>query len=405
MAQSRLVGSANYTYNGATYDLNDSNAYSYSAGRGGDLTHTLKFDVGTNWVFVGDTAFQNNLNYIQIFDADNNLVSTITQYWDGIMWMNWSNVLYTYNAGGQLATRVTQSWDGTGWLNMTQNVYGYNTAHQMYLDQHGTWDTGLVAFAPNSQKIYYFDSAGRIIQEVDQTYNTATTAYDYTAQYLHTYSLITNTTTYGTWMGSGFATDYRYTDTYDSTGNLLTHLFQTFSGTAWINQTLNVFSGFTAGHSATTAIDQVWDSTGTGSWANVTMHMYGYNSDDQMTSAVSESWHVGSFWQFAPGDAASYYYYEPISTGVKAVANNAGNANLYPVPARGTINVDVNWNKAQSGTVAMYDMNGRQVNKMSVPYGTHFNGAMPVSNLADGMYVVRITGTQGEIVKQVVVAH
>ena len=405
---SRLVGAADYSYNGATWDVNDSTAYGYSFGRGGDLQHTLKFDVATNWIFVGDSAYSNNYNYLQQFDGNNNVVSTITQYWDGVAgaWVNWTNTLYAYNADNQVTSIVRQWWDGSAWVNTNEDVFGYNTAHQMYLDQYNVWDTGLVAFTPSSQKIYYFDSASRVIQEVDQTYNSSTTAYEYTAQYLYTYSLITNTTTYGTWNGSGFTQSYMYTDTYDSTGNLLTHLYQTYSGTAWINQTLNVYSGFTAMHQPTTQINQTWDSTGTGSWANVMKYMGVYNSNNQLTSSTGESWHIGGFWEFAPGDPASMYYYQDFdATAVKKVVSNNGTANIYPVPANNTLHIDVNWNEAQAGTIAMYDMNGREVSKMNVPYGSHFNGTMQVNNLADGIYVVRITGTQGEIVRQVVVGR
>src|SRR4051812_9625465 len=103
---SRLAGIADYTSNGATLDVNDSTAYSYSNGRGGDLMHTLKYDVATNWVYVGDTAYNNNFYYIQSFDSSNNLVSTITQYWDGTTWVNWTNVVYSYNATNQVATKT-----------------------------------------------------------------------------------------------------------------------------------------------------------------------------------------------------------------------------------------------------------------------------------------------------------
>ena len=403
---SRLVGVADYTSNGATLDVNDSTAYTYSNGRGGDLMHTLKYDVATNWVYVGDTAYNNNFYYIQSFDSSNNLVSTITQYWDGTTWVNWTNVVYSYNAGNQIATKTYQTWDGAAWLNQTQNVYGYNTAHQLYLDQNTTWDTTSMTFMPNTQQIYYFDSAGRVIQEVDQTYNSVALVFDYTAQYMYSYSLITNTTTYSSWTGSGFAPNFMYTDKYDSTGNLLTHLYQTYSGISWINQTLHVFSGFSTAHMPTTEISQTWDTTGTGSWANVTKYTYAYNGFDQLTSSVAQSWHVGGFWETAPGDRASSYYYETFTPeSVKNVASTGGNANLYPVPATSTLHIDLNWNVAQAGTVAMYDMNGREVSKMEVPFGTQFSGALSVNNLADGMYVVRITGTQAQMVKQIVVAH
>src|ERR1700733_3485514 len=78
---SRLIAQAHWSSNGATYIPNDSTAYSYSSGRGGDLNHQLKYDYAENWQYLGDTAYANNYYYLQTFDANNNLLSTITQFW------------------------------------------------------------------------------------------------------------------------------------------------------------------------------------------------------------------------------------------------------------------------------------------------------------------------------------
>jgi hypothetical protein len=403
---SRLVASSDYSSNGASLNVNDSTSYTYySSSRGGDLTHTMKYDVKTSWNFVGDTAFMYNMNYLQTFDGNNNILSTIAQVWGGTGWVNSTNALYTYNSSNQLISIVYQTWTGgAAWTNTAEDVYSYNTAGQLYLDQYNTWNTLTSSFLPTSQKIYYYDGTGRLIQEVDQSYNSGSGLYNYTSQVLYTYSLITNTTTYSSWSGSAFVNTSMYTDTYDSSGDLLTDLYQTFNGSAWVNQVLHVYSGFTS-TMPSVEIDQTWDTTGGGTWNNVIMYMYSYNGFGQMTSSVGESWNVGGFWEFAAGDPTSYYYYASYTAAVKTVVANNGSANLYPVPAQNILHIDLNWNEAQSASIGMYDMTGREVSKMSVPFGAQFNGAISVNNLADGLYVIRIDGTQGQIVKQVVVAH
>ena len=139
---SRLVASSDYSSNGASLNVNDSTAYTYySNNRGGDLTHTMKYDVKTSWNFLGDTAFNNNLNYLQTFDANNNILSTITQQWSGTAWVNATNAVYSYNSSNQVTSIVYQSWGGASWVNTGEDVYSYNTAGQLYLDQSNSWST------------------------------------------------------------------------------------------------------------------------------------------------------------------------------------------------------------------------------------------------------------------------
>ena len=69
------------------------------------------------------------------------------------------------------------------------------------------------------------------------------------------------------------------------------------------------------------------------------------------------------------------------------------------------LHVDLNWNEAQSATIAIIDMTGSIVRQWDVPSATQYNSAVSVNNLATGMYIVKINGEKGQIVKQIVVAH
>ena len=135
---SRLIGEAHWSNNGAVFTPVDTSDYSYSNGRGGDLKHTLKYDNATTWLY-SDSAFNNEFNYIQTFDANNNLTSSTSQYWDGSAWINSTKTLYFYDASNNLLNMVFQSWGGSNWSNVSNDVYTYNTTGQLFQDQYQTW--------------------------------------------------------------------------------------------------------------------------------------------------------------------------------------------------------------------------------------------------------------------------
>ena len=67
---SRLIAQSQYSSNGAIFTVDDSTAYTYSNGRGGDLNSQLKFDTATTWDYSGLIGgFNDSFNYIQTFDG------------------------------------------------------------------------------------------------------------------------------------------------------------------------------------------------------------------------------------------------------------------------------------------------------------------------------------------------
>jgi len=406
---SRLTAAANWAHNGAEFKRQDSTAFDYaSTARGGDLNNLLKFDNATSWTFMmGDTA-TNNMHAVQTFDANNNLLSTVTQNWDGVFtfaWVNQFRYLYTYNAANKKTSMITQHWDGSmAWITDAKNVYSYNAANQLFLDQYQTWD-GVSAYVPASQKIYYYDAAGNKSNETDAVFVAGTPNFtndiDYT--YSATNQLLTQTN--NNWSGSAWVPNDRYTSTYDTTGNRTNELYEFYTGVEFVNSTQKVFSDFTTGHMPQTEIDQTWNSTGTGSWDNQYKYMYTYNAANQLTSSMRQSNDISIGWTNAFGDPKANYYYGTFASAVANVSNNGGDAAIYPIPAQGTLNVDLKWNQAQAATVTICDIQGKVVDTWSTPSATQNHHSINISNYADGMYIVKVNGAQGQIVKQIVVAH
>lgn len=402
----RLTAQAHWTHNGAEFKRNDSTAYNYlSSSRGGDLNNQLKFDEANNWSYVmGDTQ-NNNMRWIQEFDASNNLITKVSQQWDMLLltWANTFKYIYTYNSSNKIAAMVTQHWDGTSaWITDSKNVYTYNAGNQLSFDQFQLWD-GIAAYVPSSQVTYYYDAAGNKINETSNSFVASTPVF--TTQVNYTYNAANKqlTATHSDWNGAGWDNTEMFSNTYDSSGNRTTRLHQTYDGTAFVNNMLHLYSSFTGGNPQG-EIAQTWDTTGGGTWVDTYKYTYTYNGGGKLTSATRQSNDISIGWTYAFGDTKSNYYYGTFLS-VKDVTTAGGNATLYPVPAQSMVNIDLNWSKAQSATVVITDMQGKVVKSQNVPFGATQHIAVSVSDLATGMYLMNINGTEGQIVKQIVVAH
>ncbi len=406
---SRLTAKAGWYNNGAIFLLNDSTSYAYTNPRGGDLMHTLKYNTATSWkVLAGDTTYTSDSTVYQQFDASNNIISQTRTFWNGTAWENATKTLHFYDGSNNVDTSVAQIWGGTNWVNVSRNVYSYTLGNRLYSDQYQTWNSATSTFSPSAQKTYFYSVGGNLIQEIGQTYSSVTSTYSYSYKFDYTYTTGNQlaSTTYSVWSGAAWVPSYMYNYTYDASNNRTTTLYQTYNtvSAAWDNVTLNNYSSFVSSNPQM-EIDQVWDTTGGGFWKNNVQQTYAYNSFNQLTNTVAESWNVAGFWEHANGDRAANYYYETYtSTAVNNVTAN-GEVNIFPNPAQNVVNFKLNWNEAQAFTVSIFDMNGSVVRQWSVPSTASYTASIPVQNFATGNYVVKINGTNGQIVKQIVVAH
>jgi hypothetical protein len=419
---SRLIAKADWSNNLTTFVLQDTTNYTYSDGRGGDLTHPMMFDVSQSWIAT-DTSLENGNVVNQTFDPTTGVITSATYMtWSAFsgIYIDVSKVLYFYNNSAmptQLTSIVSQvppSSGSTAWVNASQDVYTYDAYGHLFSDEYDTWVAGSASWNKVSEKQYSYTVAGKVQTETDMTFTYYSgVGYVPTNTALYTYSY---TGTSGTWLAtktystysSGIPTpSYVYTNTYDSLGDMLTQTYQTYVMGSPVNSTLKAFSGFSS-MLPTMEVDSKWDTTAGGRYDTTTMWMYTYNSFNQMTQSVGESWNVAGFWEFAYGDPMHNYWYDtytPHNAGVKNVTNENGTVNVFPNPTQSTININLTWNEPQAFSVAIFDMKGAVVSTWSVPATAQYNTSVSVDNFNTGVYVVRIAGSNGTITREVVVAH
>ncbi len=410
---SRLTAQAHWSHNGVMFTPKDSASYNYSSVlRGGDLTHTLKYDNFTTWKYQDTSSnYHDSLYYTQTFDANNNITMTTIQNWSSSTsaWVPVNRILYTYNSANMMLTKIWQSWGGSSWVPVWGDVYTYDGSNNLILDLYQTWNSLTSTFDPYSQKTYSYDPVThKLLNETDQDLFSGTPTY--TGEYVYTYTSANQvlTTTFSTW-SSGWVNSNMTTNAYDVSFNKITQLYQVWDvpTSAWVNVTYSIYSSFTASHMPVLEIDQWWNSAGSGSWVNSIQYTYGYNSYNQMTSSIGQSWNVVGIFEYANGDPMTNYYYSTYSVinGVKNIVSNNGSANMFPVPAQNMLHIDLKWNEAQSSTIAIYDMAGRIVTPlMDIPASTEYHTALSVNNLASGNYIVKINGANGQIENQIVVS-
>lgn len=405
----RLVAQSHWINNGAMFTLSDSTYYTYLlTTRGGDLTHTLKYDIATTVANIGDTAITNTWYYQQDFDSANNITGLTIQQWTGTGWVPYTKTVNTYTSANLLASSAFQTWNGSSWTTVSKDVYSYLPNGKLQSDQYQLWDNLTSSYVPASQKNYFYDASNNLIDETDETLGAGIT---YTTQTVYTYlgsKLLS--TTYSAWNGSAWVNTKMYTNTYDTTtNNRIAMLTQHWDATnsVWVNDSLATYSSFTSSSSnlPRTEIDQFMDTSGM--WQNLMEFTYTYNSNNQLTSAVGESYNVSVGWEFANGDPKSLYYYGPYSvvSGVKNVVSNNGDAKVYPVPAQNMLHIDLSWNEPQAATISIVDMSGKVVRQWNAPYGNEYRGGVSVNNLSEGAYIIKINGEKGEVVKQMIVTH
>jgi len=408
--QSRLIGAATWTNNGAMFKLSDSSSYTYSGNRGGDLMHTMMYDAANTYTW-NDSAYLNSTMVVNTYDSLNNMLTSTTSNWDTATasWVLISKTLY-FSTGTTLNSSIYQIYSG-GWVNVSENLYAYNSSNQMTQQSTLNWNSLTSSFDPSTASVYSYDGSGNMTSQVDYTYSTVTLGYVETDQYNYTYNAGNQMLTemYSLYSTSALSTtpSYMYTNSYDTAGDMLTTLYQTYNAStaAFVNISLNIFGNFTA-QMPQMEIEQNWDTVGGGKFDTVMMFNNSYNSFNQLTTSIGISWHVGGFWEFQPGNPEYNYYYETYNLGVKNVAQANGNVSVFPIPAQNVMNISVNWNMPQTSTVVIYDIKGSIIRQWSTPESTQYSTTIPVNNIAAGTYMVAVTGADGtRIVKQISVVH
>ena len=371
---SRLIGFGMSEYITDTFRVIDTIFYNYTGSRGYDaLNNMWKYDNAT----LQSSVVSTDTNYdTQSFDLSNNDTTFIDQKLAGGIWINNLKKLYHYTPSKYIDTETDQTWNTSTstWVNSTKTAYIYNTSNDFIQKTSLVWSTASGTWDNNNVKFYNYDISGDLILVNRLIWNYATSAFDSFVKSVYV---------------------------YDGSHDILTQTNQTWNFTTgtWNNSNIFINSGFVATQPLLNTI-LLWNN-GTSTYDSSERWHYTYNTYNQILTQISEIY-VSGAWQYQYNER---YYYELYTSGVNNISAKGGDANIYPVPTNNALNIDINWNEPQPFTIAILDMQGRIINQWQADATIKYHKTISVNNIPAGDYLIKITGTKGEVLKQIVVTH
>lgn len=143
------------------------------------------------------------------------------------------------------------------------------------------------------------------------------------------------------------------------------------------------------------------------STTQIVIETYVYHFYQHYPVGNSVSYWIPTSFQANTKVAATIYTYDPTFVGVQEQTADYDGFNLFPNPAQDAVNVGFSLDGTQKVRIEMFDVAGRIVDaekEEEYPEGTH-QVAINTANLAEGLYIVRMTTDNGVVQKKVLVQH
>ncbi len=407
--QSRLVAKATRAYSGSAFTLTDTTTYFYSNPRGGDLVHPLNYDSAITRTVTGSGLTLHH-RIVKHYDSSGvpgtqfHLLVADADYWlTGITGLNGAyKYIVDYYATGkpQSVTAMHMNTSGAWDIFWRDSYFHINADTNVgyMVSQVGTGST----WANTSRREFAYDTLrSNFCQQIDYDYTEGT--FYSTDDFDYSYRSGNNlqTSTRFLWDGTGFSNvTSKFFYRYDSTSHLLTSkTLIKFSASGSFNDSLSLYSNFTAAGMPLTEIDQKWNGS---AWVNAMRYTYTYNTFNQVTTKLAETW-TGSAW--VTGPYLWNYYYSPYTPSEVATIDEVADVNIFPNPAGNIFTLRVNMKDAMAFIVAMYDMTGKEVYNTYVPLCDRYIIRIPTRNFPAGNYLLKVATQNNVTTRQVVVAH
>ncbi|RYZ50477.1 MAG: T9SS type A sorting domain-containing protein [Sphingobacteriales bacterium] len=404
--QSRLLAYEYSEYNGTNFQNKDTVKYNYSGNNMGEWMGVMNYDsyVGMKYD-AGGTIYDFDNQAIQTFDANGNVLDRTFNMWDAgnANWASYARDIYSYNSMNQKLTQQRQPWNSSvsNWGNDTLYEFTYDTSNHRLLFMEGkTWnDTGNywnVSFRYG----YTYDVNGDILTETLQYWSVPDVNYKNESRYKYTYNngrMINST--FQTWNPgiNNWVNNQQMNYTYNTMGERTDATVQNWlvGPGAWENHMKYNYT-YDANHNVLTETSQNWTS---GAFENARRTNFTYNTFDQPTAITTEGWNSGAWTNDMNSTMYTLYYEELLD--VPALTQNE--SRIYPVPASSVINIELNWNKAETVNIAMIDAQGRVVKQWNDHVSGAYTKAVSIDDLASGSYWVKISGSAATTTKAIAI--
>lgn len=407
---SRLIAEGYREYSGSAFQLLDTVHAKYSGSRGGDLTTSeIKFDTLRYYDASSGSPVLGSMQ-IQLFDLNDNIISSKSKEWDGASLVDVSQNFSTYNADNKQVKDSAQDWTGSAWENSSLTEKTYTATKMIATETYKDWDGS--AWENSALYKYTYTAADKLASmEIQFWTGTAWTPF---VKVTNTYDAVAGTLTSELTQidmsGSGTLDDYaRTTYAYDAAKNAISEDYEEWNATdsKWENS-YTVLNTFDAAANKLTAIECYRDDVSGAITDTFMRNTFTYNTYKQVRTDATQQWNptTHAFETTTDDYQDTYYYEEYAPASIKDDRSSVAGLNIYPVPARDILNITADLQSAQTVTISMTDMQGRVMQTASVAPTAHLRATISVANIPSGNYFIQILGDKGaKVARQIVVTH
>ena len=344
-----------------------------------DAHNNLTSSIEERW---NDSIWVNSSKAISTYDGNHNMTSFTLQSWNGIAWVNAYQYTYTYDINNNQTNILRQNWDGSVWVNHWQYFYTYDTNNNQTSFIRQIWKNN--AWVNTYQYTYTYDINNNQTSELDQNWNGS--VWVNTEQYTYTYD-VNNKRISGldqSWNDSVWVNSTQSNYTYDANNNLTNILYQVWNGSVWVISSQDIYT-YDANNNQTS---ELYKTLFNGAWVNLWQELTTYDANNFLKSDLFKDWNILNN-VVTDGDS-TYYYYHTI-LGINNLKLLDACITVYPNPTSGKFTIS---SKSIISSVEIYNLHGQRIDS-DFKINRQTSTEIDLSSHSKGIYILNIhSGTK-----------
>jgi hypothetical protein len=193
--------------------------------------------------------------------AQNKLLSSIDEYYDGTSWYTTAANNYAYDANNNLITETRYNYDfsSSSWKTYSKTTYVYNVSNKVTVESSQKWNT-TTNMLENDYKDSYTYTSGKFSGQVAQVWDRASSSWvnDWKNELTFNANNLVETAVFYTWDGSQWVLDSRETIAYDVNNRKTSDTSENWDGSQWVNAN-KTFLSYNANNKIILNRSTVWD--------------------------------------------------------------------------------------------------------------------------------------------------
>jgi len=350
-SNSRIVGYTFLKHDGSAFVPVDSTTYSYSFGRGGQLSREemddnfVSFDDSYTYLYLpSSNSYRNQFHRFQTFNGAGKVSKYNCQSWQmsSQSWRDSSRFVYTYN--NDLTRLIKTSFD----------IYYYSTniwsPHVYYNNVYDNAGNMLAMRSNVFTMTFTYDGSNNMLSRIDSQVNMAPFQWYAKQKLLFSYDASNRLTSFieQHFVSGGWEHYAKFEHVY--TGNNITETTEY----RWLNNSWEVNSkhllSYDQHNNIVSDVLQHWDA-GNSVYNNVSRRMWTYNLAHQPVTYYSETFELSTnLWRSAADDFLFRYYYQSYIPASISKLPSEDDLKLFPIPASDKLSVSLDMAAAKTGS-------------------------------------------------------